>query len=344
MANDNVNFKYGATLEGKTVDADDLVAINKGLAETPEDASASLLGSFYKGDKILGTTEADKLRLTEELVVTGVTVGNVTTGTKWPKGTDIATILKSILAKEIGVNTTNPSVTVSNSSTGAGTYEVGTSVNVNLGHTYTDGRFVGQSGYSYNTAAGCAEGSTTYTKNGTNMASNTDTAVLTEGALSYKCKTAYGASSVTPVNNFDKPLTNVSIPAGTATSTNTITFTGAYKYFMGYSANTLASQFNSASVRALTTKTGNVTNNGTTSIVGGTWIESNGQSIVVACPSKYKLASVENGMGVSILGNFSSQGTVNVTTGTVTTEYKLFIYPITNGTPVQFKNVTLSVA
>lgn len=347
MANDNVNFKWGSTIEGKTVEADDLVAINQSLDEaTAEDASAALLGSFYKGDKILGTTEADKLCLTEDLEVVGVTVGNVSTGKKWGKGTDLATILKSILAKEISVTATNPSVTVSNSGTpNAGTYEVGTSISVDLGHTYTDGRFVGQSGYNYNIAAQCDEGTTTYTKNGSDMESNTDTMVLTESTVNYKCKTTYSASKAEPVTNFRNPA-GVSIPANTSgvVSSNSITFTGAYKYFMGYSTNTTAAEFDSASVRALTVKTGNITNNGTTTIVNATAIASDGTSIVIACPSKYKLATVQNGLGADILANFSSQGNVTVTTGTIETEYKLFIYPITNGAVVEFKNVTLTKA
>lgn len=347
MANDNVNFKWGSTIEGKTVEADDLVAINQSLDEAASaDASAALLGSFYKGDKILGTTEADKLCLTEDLEVVGVTVGNVSTGKKWGKGTDLATILKSILAKEISVTATNPSVTVSNSGTpSAGTYEVGTSVSVNLGHTYTDGRFVGQSGYNYNIPAQCDEGVTTYTKDGSNMEGNTDTIVLTESTVNYKCKTTYSASKAEPVTNFGNPA-GVSIPANTSgvVSSNSITFTGVYKYFMGYSTNTEASQFNSESVRALTVKTGNVTNNGTTNIIGTTAISTPaGQNIIIACPSKYKLSSIQGGLGNDLLATVTEPTEmVKVTTGTVETDYKVYI--LKTSVSLDIKNVSLAKA
>ena len=138
----------------------------------------------------------------------------------------------------------------------------------------------------------------------------------------------------------------VTITAGTAPSNSkTLSVTGNYKYFLGYSTNTAYNQFNSASVRALTSKSGWVTVNGTTTILNSTTsIKSNGTSIVIACPSKYKLATISNGVGADILPNFSSIGEVDVTTGSITTKYKVYVYPITNGAVVEFKNVTLTKA
>jgi hypothetical protein len=117
---------------------------------------------------------------------------------------------------------------------------------------------------------------------------------------------------------------------------------------LGYSDNTLFSQFNSASVRALTTKSDWITVDGTTTILdANTAIKSNGKSIVIACPAKYKLTTVNNGVGANILDNFTtkgSEGTVDVATGNITTSYKVYVYPITNGAEVEFKNVTLTKA
>ena len=131
------------------------------------------------------------------------------------------------------------------------------------------------------------------------------------------------------------------------TSSKEVTMTGKYKYFMGYSSNTEYSQFDSASVRALTTKTGWVIKNGTTTIVDATAIKSNGSSIVIACPATYKLTSINNGVGANIIDSFTtkgSQGIVPVTTGNISTDYKVYVYPITNGAEVEFKNVTLTKA
>ena len=132
--------------------------------------------------------------------------------------------------------------------------------------------------------------------------------------------------------------------SNTPTNSQTVTVKGVYKYFLGYSTNTVCSQFDSASVRALTTRTGDITKDGTTTIVNDTAITSNGYSIVVACPSTYKLATIKNSFGVSMLENFTSVGEVNVTTGSITTKYKVYVYPVMGGAEVEFKNVTLTKA
>ena len=132
--------------------------------------------------------------------------------------------------------------------------------------------------------------------------------------------------------------------SNTPTNSQTVTVRGVYKYFLGYSTNKVFNQFTSASVRALTTRTGDINKDDTTTIVDSTKISSNGNSIVVACPSTYKLATVENGIGASILANFSSVGEVNVETGSITTKYKVYVYPVIGGAVVEFKNVTLTKA
>lgn len=129
------------------------------------------------------------------------------------------------------------------------------------------------------------------------------------------------------------------------TNSREVSVTGKYKYFLGYSANTTFNQFDSASVRALTAKTDWIEIDGTTTIVSDKpSMTSNGKSIVVACPAKYKLATIQNGVGANILPNFTSIGNVDVTTGSITTSYKVYVYPITNGAAVEFKNVTLTKA
>lgn len=129
------------------------------------------------------------------------------------------------------------------------------------------------------------------------------------------------------------------------TSNHSVTVTGKYKYFMGYSENTLFNQFDSASVRALTEKSSWVAQDATTTIVGDEAIKSNGKSIVIACPSKYKLATIKNGVGADIMENFTtkgSQGVVSVKCGEINVDYNVYVYPITNNAVVEFKNVTLT--
>lgn len=129
------------------------------------------------------------------------------------------------------------------------------------------------------------------------------------------------------------------------TNSREVSVTGKYKYFLGYSDNTTYNQFNSESVRKLNAKTDWIEIDGTTTIVSDKpSMTSNGKSIVVACPAKYKLATIQNGVGANILPNFTSIGNVDVTTGSIITSYKVYVYPITNGAAVEFKNVTLTKA
>ena len=131
----------------------------------------------------------------------------------------------------------------------------------------------------------------------------------------------------------------------TPSNSKEIKVNGRYKYYVGYSTNTAYGQFDSASIKKLTAKSGNITPNGTTTILNDTTkLTSDGTSIVVACPAKYKLATITNGVGADILANFSSVGEVDYTNGSTTTKYKVYVYPITNGATVEFKNVTLTKA
>ena len=65
---------------------------------------------------------------------------------------------------------------------------------------------------------------------------------------------------------------------------------------------------------------------------------------MIAVPNKYKLATINNGVGADILANFTSDGTVNYTVGTTNTTYHVYVYPITNNAEVEYKNVTITKA
>lgn len=129
------------------------------------------------------------------------------------------------------------------------------------------------------------------------------------------------------------------------TNSREVSITGKYKYFLGYSDNTTYNQFDSAAIRKLNAKTDWIEIDGTTTIVDEKpSMTSNGKSIVVACPAKYQLATIQNGVGANVLPNFTSVGNVTVATGSIETSYKVYVYPITNGAAVEFKNVTLTKA
>lgn len=131
----------------------------------------------------------------------------------------------------------------------------------------------------------------------------------------------------------------------TPSNNKEIKVNGRYKYFVGYSTKTSYDQFDSASIKGLNAQTGNLTVNSTTTVLNDTTkLKSNGTSIVVACPTKYKMDTITNGVGADILANFSSVGEVDYTNGSTTTKYKVYVYPITNGAEVEFKNLTIKKA
>lgn len=125
------------------------------------------------------------------------------------------------------------------------------------------------------------------------------------------------------------------------TSSQTVTVNGKYKYFMGNSTAQVVSDLNSASIRGLEIN-GWTTVNGTTIIRDANTIwESNGHSIVIACPNKYALDTVTDSMGNDNKSLFSEIGTVDVTTGSINTTYNVYIFPIESGTVMKLKNITL---
>lgn len=278
--------------------------------------------------------ESGNSTINKDITITGVNVGNLKDGDVISEGTSLTELLERMLRKTIGVRAVKPSVTLTGASLG-NTYEVGTVLDLTFGYNYTDGKFEGESGYSYSINAGCENETVAYFKNNNALNSSSDKLTVVEGNTSYKVTVNYSSSTVTPINNIGENV-SITIPAGSVSDTKNIK--GAYKYFMGYSSKISYDQFDSEDVRALTVKSGYI--NGTTSVVGSTAIKSNGTSIVIACPATCNLKTIQNGVGASIVDNFEV-GEVTIKTGEMDTIYKVYVYPITNGAEVEFKNVTI---
>lgn len=329
MAN-NVNFKYGSTLEGKTVNDGDFVAINKAMAEGAVDADKKY-GSIYKGDKILGTTEADKLMTTDELTVTGVTVGNLANGTKIPAGTDIMSLLTQMLAKELGVSATKPTAKLAGDS--SQTVETGSVLSGKIyTATYTDGKYTGASGYSYSLTAGCAHTGCTWSGvTGTEtVAGNVYTLaaddITVNSAVTIKATIAYGAASNVPVTNFGNDITSGLITSGSA-ATSTITYTPSLKWWVGSSESKFEDMtWDSAGVRGLSLASQWVS--ATEAVVV---FPKGAKQQVIAIPAS-KSFTAKDGAGSDITGTFNLTADVTVTCGGTHTEsYKIYVAPANAG-------------
>lgn len=140
----SVNFKYGYTLEDKTVNDGDFIALNDSYA--PDAATGSeKYGSIYKGDKIIGTTEADKLYTTEDITIAGgpleTQLNKVFKNGKIPAGTSLHDFFKLMACTDTYPSTVStegsfklsvsaPSVTADGTSNNA-VVEVGSTVKLN---------------------------------------------------------------------------------------------------------------------------------------------------------------------------------------------------------------------
>ena len=163
-------------------------------------------------------------------------------------------------------------------------------------------------------------------------------------------QTYYNISNVNTRQSETKTISTKSL-SSTASKTTSDEVTGVYKYFAGYydfaSNQNVADVFTSDIIRGLTTHTGNITMDGTTTLVGTTGVKSNGKSIVIAVPSKYKLATFQNDLGGSELASFSKTGTVavaNPTNKDFTTNYTVYVWPVAGGATITYKNVTITKA
>jgi hypothetical protein len=117
---DVLKFKFGTKLT-ESVQKGDFIAINKGIKEENDSESLnSKLGSLYKGNKILGTTEADKLVTTEEITVAGLNGdlgAGIQNGKTIPAGTSLQEFLVMLLSKELNPGAaTKPSISITGTS------------------------------------------------------------------------------------------------------------------------------------------------------------------------------------------------------------------------------------
>lgn len=258
---ENVKFKYGTTIEGKTPEAGDFVAINKGMSAGDDDAN-NKFGSLYRGKKILGTTEADKLVTTAKITVAGLS-GNLGAGIKngdeIKAGTSLQEFLTMLLSKELNPGTaTKPSVAVSGA-TSMGLKEVYSTVTVPaVSMSTTNGNFnnngwtspsqpaVQGVTWSDKTITPSAQtGFTGYTPSaGETIAQFTSAKIaLGTNTITYTATGSYTAPTNKPITNLGKEYSgaDATFTAGSASKAETTTATGVYPVFTN-NASTLTAE------------------------------------------------------------------------------------------------------
>jgi hypothetical protein len=132
MAN-KLNFKFGDSTKYESLGTPEdgtIYAVNDGFTEGGD----TKMGSIYKGDKIIGTTVADKLVVPKKITVAGLPANSpfagIKNGDSIEAGTNLAKILMDMLSKELNPGApTLPSVTISGPKS-LGTLEIGASVSI----------------------------------------------------------------------------------------------------------------------------------------------------------------------------------------------------------------------
>jgi hypothetical protein len=95
-----IKFKTGTTVQGKEVNVGDIIMVNNTMGSANSDSADDKLGSVYRGSKIVGTTKANELCLTSDIVVSNA-VGNIINGDELKKGMSVEDILTELLSAPV---------------------------------------------------------------------------------------------------------------------------------------------------------------------------------------------------------------------------------------------------
>lgn len=333
-----IKFKSGTTVVNKTINDGDIVMVNNTMGTANSDVADDKLGSVYKGTKIVGTTKADELRLTEDLTVKGTVVGNISDGTKLEKGISIEQILKMMLQKEIGLTTSNPTKTVSISPSSS--QEVGTVVEVTLNATFTDGKIKSEdsSFWAFEQSAGCVSQGATWKKDGS-VVTSPYTLTVSAGDNTFNVSIPYTGVTTTLPNNLGNNQT-VTIADGTLTDSKTIK--GYYKYFYGAVADKNTSVEN-IDIRGLAN---NALFDGSSETISSVKCPAGGLYVLV-CPEGKSLSSISNSMNIAYdakdFGDLfaKSNGIIKSIKDGGSGSYKVKVYILQNdgGTEQEYKNI-----
>lgn len=279
---------------------------------------------------------AINVSLDKDITVMGVTVGNLTNGSKLLKGKSLSEILQQILMKTIDAKVgAYPSVTLTATGISNGQrVEVGANVTATLSYTYTDGKFVGaESAYSYNQVAGCTKGAVKYYCNGSEITSPHKPS-LTEDAFQYKCTAAYSASTNTPKKN-DGTNSAVKIAAGTATS-NIITIYARYPiYTNGVTSSISDTTAPTVTATADSTKLPLVDNGTQFGVAFAAMTTSTGYRLLLHDGKKITSAKALNGLtgkyDIDVTSKFVKGSSVSKAVGTGSSTYNVWEYKATEG-------------
>lgn len=266
--------------------------------------------------------------ISEDIQVT-IPVGGLNRTIK--AGEDITAVLKELLQVVIGVKAVNPSITLESINK---TKEYGTKIPLQqIGFTLTQGYFE-PADSRWNGARqymDCAMTSVNVPGGSTFVDSIDGYVEIPEQILTevreYKITSnIVSANTVVPNDSNGNPLSEEKGFAGGSVGTSgTTTFTPYYNAFIGGIDVESISELTSANIRSVTAHQLPVTLTAKTLLNGQPTSNNAKKAILIACPSVYKLISVQSELGTDMTDSFDVQGTVNVQCGEQSVPYNCYL-------------------
>lgn len=288
---------------------------------------------------------SDKIVITKDIKAIGVDAGAIKNGNTVLSGTTLTEFVEQLLTQNLDYSPVTPTVKLT--TTMPDTLEVGATHTFSLTSTTTPGSFQGEENKGFDPLSKNCEtsklGTVNYVVAGTETSESSYAFTATEeGDYKVKATMAYTGSTATELGlttNTGKP-SNASFSNGTAASTES-TFSVRYKYYIGSTTATTLADFD---VSAITDSvTGWTSTSGTTTIKSSsqTYKSDGGSVFVLAKASTFDVK--DNLSGESLKKNFTVTGnkTIEIGGGS-TSEYKLWLWPITSGQKVELKSITIT--
>ncbi len=248
-------------------------------------------------------------------------------------GTDITAVLKQLLEVVIGVKAVNPSIKLDSKNI---TEEYGTNIPLQqIGFTLIQGHF--------EPADSRWSGAKQYMDCGmTNVSVSGEAIFILDGGIDGYVEISeqiltkvkeyqitsnkVSANTVVPNDSNNNPLPEEKgFTGGSVNTSGTITFTPYYNAFIGGIDVESISELTSANIRGVTAHQLPVTPTAKTLLNGQPTSNNAKKAILIACPSVYKLTSVQSELGTDMTDSFDLKGSVNVKCGEETVSYNCYL-------------------
>lgn len=258
-------------------------------------------------------------------------------GTIAANGKNVQELLASILAEEKNPTITQPSASIT-MSTGNGTVEIGTKVDVTYSASLNGGK------YQYGPATGVSAKSYSVSFDGKTATTATGSfanTIAEAAAKKLSVTIAYDASTVNPKTNIGNDYPDGKIAAGSKTATSSGQVLGVRHMFWG-AMNDGAAELNSANIRALSNHKATASGQLASSFIAG----AGAKKIVVAMPSDKTIQKVllASSMNADITSQFVKQsGTVAVegANAYAAANYNVYVYQPASIDAAENYNITI---